>query len=377
MSGQSIVILSPYFPPRECGLSSYSYYFAHQLSQQGRSVKVLTSSEFEGESDSNIEVCPLVAKWNAYHLFQGLSRTLEPDSLLLVQYVPQMYQRIGLCFYLPFALLWFRLIKGHRIHLMAHELAYPWLPGDPKSWILHLLHRFILALLTLAADNVFCSTDRYQKTFQQYFPWRKAHYLPVGSNVLPSLEQSPLPEDLKEWRDPQKKLVALFGSAHSSKRIPMVLSFLNDYAISDQSIQILYIGLSGEEVEKASGLQLGSSIFKAVGKKSNDQLPDYFFHMDYLICFFDDGMSARRGSALAGMAFGTPVLSTDSPFTDPILRDWPNLFLLDEKQFASQSLIVLKGERDNKQKEIGRQKFADYFSWEKIVKRYLYVSEQS
>jgi len=378
---KKIIIISPNYLPQENGLAMYTHCFAEQCAKF-HDVFIITSSDDNIHPVPQDKVFRVVSNWHGLDLLKILkiSKKLGADHLLF-QYVPYMYsKRAGINFSLPMLILILRLCGRAKIQIMYHELYYP-KHFNVKAMILHHVHKGMLFFSALFAHTLYASTEYFQQKILALLPWKKVHHLPVGSNI-PKINLSPTDEEeLRKTISPEEvRIIGLFGSFHPSKNIKLVLQNLLDIADQQKNIKILYIGATLTELKAevdSSYHELLKTYIYPTGFLSTAHVGEYLCLLDGMLAYFSDGISTRRGSMLAAMQLGIPILSTQTSYTDSLLlgQDFLTLVNADEVTFpAALKRKISQGwpknlPADSKEREIAFYK--RHFSWGEIVKKFL------
>jgi glycosyltransferase involved in cell wall biosynthesis len=91
---------------------------------------------------------------------------------------------------------------------------------------------------------------------------------------------------------------------------------------------------------------------------------------DLFVAPFDAGASMRRGSLLAGLAHGLPVVSTSAALTSSYLRDGDNIALVpprDPAALAARIAKLLKSRAQRARLAKGARKLAERLAWSSIA----------
>jgi glycosyltransferase involved in cell wall biosynthesis len=380
-----ILVVCPKYFPTEEGLAHYTTEFCRHLAERC-TVAVLTSDVSAGvdHGAQGVEVLADVRRWGFGGPFFALKSALrfDPDRVL-IQFVPFMYSERGGINLTLVAFAWFWKLRAlrHRkgaVHVMFHEIWFP-LSRRPSAVVMHVLHRCMALGVSLAAEHNFCATGIAARLVEkQLRPFaRPVDVLFVGSN----LERSSRPVAVRSpERTPLK--VCIFGSVHPSKNVPLVLRTLQAAQHrASRPFEVTVIGLSLEQaIREAPELRswLETKV-RVTGHLSAEAAADELGAQDLAICYFSDGVSGRRGSMLAALCEGTPIVTTAREYTDASFFGQPSLKLLscDERRFESELTELLCGEERpfaGVSRDEVRRYYEENFSWRAIVDRYIALS---
>jgi len=378
-----VLVISPLYYPDEEGLAHYTTEFCRHL-QQDADVTVLTGVRAAETGPGGVLVLPWLERWDLAGLLLALGRArfIRPDRIL-IQFVPFMYARRGginfaIVAAAAVAALHARMGGNGGVQIMFHELWH-WRSSRPRELAMHLAHRTMVVGLCLAARDVFCATERFASEVRDALGGveRPIHLLAVGSN----LERA---ESALRPRPPHDGplRVGLFGSLHASKNVPMVLRALQRASARAKGrIKVSVIGLERRELSSAvpdlaDWLDAEATV---TGWVTADQAAAKLAEQDFLVSYFQDGVSSRRGSLLAALCEGVPVVTTWRDVSDTVFLDqpWVKLLSCDAEEFGAQlETFLTSAERPFAGVTAAEvRKFYDaHFSWRALVQRYLDIS---
>jgi len=262
------------------------------------------------------------------------------QKTFLFQYVPFMYNRRGgINFSLPLFFLYLRLFTDFRIQIMFHEVNYPFL-AQFKAIVLYISHKLMGFWLGILANDVFASTNTFRDMLARMLLEKKVHVLPVGSNINPSNASNDRIDELRKELAPKNELlIGMFGTFHPSKNVKLPIEKLVGLSKKlKRKLKIIYIGTTLEELASELGVDeilLKDHVF-ATGFLPQDKVAEYLKCLDGFIAYFIDGVSTRRGSLLAAIQEGIPVITTEDKDTDIIFKhhEFIKLLPVDSKKFS-------------------------------------------
>ena len=312
---QSILIVSPLYPPARGGVADHTQRLAQELSAQA-DVSVLTSLETTG--DEPVRVCPLIRDWsNAPELLGILSETAA-QSAILWQYVPHMYGRGGVNLALPKVMAALHK-QGRRQIVIVHEIAAPFSPWPHRLWYA-LAHRWQWRRILQEADAIGISTEAWLEEWTRRTPQfrKKFRLLPSPSSIPIASVAS---DHRQTWRrrhglPTAARMLLYFGSLNPSKQFSWVLTAWQQAQAAEVPVALVIVGDHSKE-SVPRGL---SNLFKDLGYLAAEEVSAALQAADVLALPFIDGVSERRTSFMAGLNHGCAIVTTVGHNTGPTLR---------------------------------------------------------
>jgi glycosyltransferase involved in cell wall biosynthesis len=310
------------YPPQPGGVADYTRLLARGLAEAGDEVCVWAPSCADPAlQEPGVEVRRLPDRFGPRGLRQlGRALRREPGPFrLLVQYVPHMYgyraMNLPLC-------LWLRYACPARPWVMFHEVAFPVSRGQPlRHNFLGLVHRRMAALVAGAAERLFVSTPAWEPLLGRLDPGPKpVSWLPVPSNV--PTEADPTAVAAVRGRlttVPGATVVGHFGTFGPSAA-DLLAACLPPLLQADRRRLALLVGRrSGPFAERLRGdhPDLAEQVH-ATGGLGAEAVAAHLHACDVLLQPCIDGVSSRRGSVMAGLALGLPLVTTRGPATEPV-----------------------------------------------------------
>jgi glycosyltransferase involved in cell wall biosynthesis len=382
------VICPKYFPIAD-GLGHYTTEFCRHLAERAE-VAIWTSRDrgrvekASGHPPGQVTLIDTVKRWTWGGPFASVRRALDfgPDKIL-VEFVPFMYTpRGGINFSLVF-LAWFlaaraRVVGRGRVQVMFHELWYPF-AWRPKDALLHLAHRCMVFGVGVASEDVFCSTPYgVDVVRRRLWPFqRETHLLPVASSLERDGASAPSP------RPPDDVLrLAIFGSLHAGKNASLVFEAVREASrASPWKLELTIIGPTREELYAEFpewGAWLDDTA-RVAGPLDSDEAADCLASQDFLVAYFQDGVSTRRTTLMAAFCEGLPAVTTWGVMSDETFRNRPFLKLLpcEGSPFVRELVALLtSSERPfaGVSRDDVRSFYRQRFSWSSIIRRYMELS---
>jgi glycosyltransferase involved in cell wall biosynthesis len=164
----------------------------------------------------------------------------------------------------------------------------------------------------------------------------------------------------------------VFGTlAGKARQLDAITAALRALCTDDRSVRVLYVGPDGALLQDA----IPDLPVLDAGRLPAADVSVHLAAMDLHLTPFVDGLSTRRGSAMAGLQHGVATLSTDGALTDRMLRAAAGkAFVLtpvgDTPAFVQAALALrAEGSRRMHIAETGRRFFQTHFAWEAIADR--------
>jgi len=306
------------YPPQPGGVGDYTYLLAKALSEAGERVHVWTpASTSEIPELPGVEIHLLPRNFGLAWLRaldQGLANA-APQSKILIQYVPHMYgwksMNIAFC-------AWLALRRNRNFWLMFHEVAFPFKDGQPwKHHFLAITHRLMAWTILRTAKKSFTSTEAYKDLLARLAPNVPVRLLRLFSNVPFANTRSFAHRTHSKVLD-SAPLVGVFSSF--GPKICAILENTLPALLAGSTFDVLLIGPGAGLIE---GFLRKYPAFKGRLRTSGrvdavDAAP-YFYHCDVLLQLYPEGACPARGTLMAALASGVPVVTTAGPLTGSLL----------------------------------------------------------
>jgi glycosyltransferase involved in cell wall biosynthesis len=293
-------------------------------------------------------------RYEAGGLAPVLGATSSPDWVLL-QYNPFRYGRGGLALGLMRDALRLRR-RNIALAIMVHEA---WVPMDaPRRTLIGLWQRLQLRFLLRLAGAVMTSTEALARELG-----RGALHMPVATNVSPVATSPQAARD--RLRLDGKLTVALFGRANDSRAYDYVdaaIAALSQTYGADHLV-VLNLGADAPLPHVPPGVELRSP-----GRQTADELSRGLWASHMVLLPLTDGVSTRRGTLMAALAHGRPVLGLTGHNTDTVLTDAHDALALSpmgESAAFAQAAVDLAGDACRLQNlgDAGRRLYEARFDW--------------
>jgi hypothetical protein len=316
-------VLTGEYPPQPGGVADYTRLVVNGLACGGDRVTVYAPPHPGAElPDSGVTVHRLPDHFGPrglVALHAALTARPRPDRLL-VQYTPQAFGYKGMN--LPFALWLAYLGRRTPVWVMFHEVACPLGRGQTLKYALlgHVTRR-MARLVAGTADRLFVSVPSWGPLLRELGQRRRpAEWLPVPSNLPTTVDVSSR-EAIRGWLAPRPETTVIghfgtFGGMNSGFVEAALVPVLRR---SPTRIGLL-VGRGSDQFREqlvTEHRDLAARVL-ATGALSGPEAAAYLTACDLLIQPYPDGVSARRGSAMAGLALGVPTVTNTGFLSEPI-----------------------------------------------------------
>ena len=303
-------ILTGAYPPAPGGVGDYTRVVARALAAAGDEVHVITSAG--GADDGPVRV----------HAIDGVFTMLGTRALgdaiarlparreILVQYTPYAFGGRGINLVLP---VWLRARAPHeRITVMFHEVMYPIRPGQPlRHNLLGRAHRWMAATLVRAARRALVATPRWAEILRESCGATcPIDWAPVPSNLPTSADPTRVAATHARLARPDELLIGHFGAYGR-----WVAEMLEPIVIG-LSGRVLLLGRGSREFRARHSSASGR--IHAAGELDPTTAAEHVAACDLLVQPYPDGVTTRRGSVMAGLALGVPVVTNAGELTEPL-----------------------------------------------------------
>ena len=314
-------IITGEYPPQHGGVGDYTYELALELSRAGERVHVWTPEPDSGlpapDRDIDVHLLPRNFGWRwLAALDRGLAKSRDPERSVIVQYVPHMYGWKSMNFALCF---WMMLRRKLNFSVMFHEVAFPFRKGQPlKHHVLAVVHRLMARSIARSADRVFTSTDHYRTLLTRLAPAATVRFLRIFSNVPFSSTRDVHDRVRPAWAG-TRPIVGVFSSF--GNEICQQLDRALPALLADSTIKFLLIG-PGEDymADFCRRFPALRNQINTSGRVNALQAGPYLQSCDVLLQLYPDGACTARGTLLAALASGTPVVTTAGRLTGAVLK---------------------------------------------------------
>jgi len=313
-----------------------------------------------------VHLHPLPGKFGLRWLM-ALERGLASYSgkqTVLVQYVPHMYgwkaMNIAFCCWLA--------CGRKSVWVMFHEVAYPFRQGQPlKHHFLAAVHRCMAWIVLRGASRSYTSIEHYQQTLEKLAPKSEPKLLRIFSNV--PFKRSHGVKSLRR-RDAHFRVGAFSNFQPEISRL-LVDAFAA--LLENPAFEVRLIG-PGEQFLKAfvSRFPQFRDRISTTGHVNAPEIGPHLEACDALLQLYPDGACAARGTFIAALASGVPIVSNAGLLTESIFaRRGAVAFCADDPEAIRTTLERLQADPDYARRisEAARRLYTAEFDVEVTVAR--------
>lgn len=334
------VFITGAYPPDSGGLADYTAVLAKELARHGDAVTVVT-----GPLDSTrlrvaegVQVLTLVDHFGRRGLAQldqflaGLSAPCQ----MFVQYVPQALgpRRSSRFKGLPLTFAWWlRQRQGAPVWTMFHEAKVMAPPGSGIARNgLSLVTEQMLAWTARASQRIFVAMNAWEPHIARHLAaGQRVEYLPIPSNVPTRVDPTARDRTRANLLNGHARAIVGHFGTFSSEVTGLIEPLLRHSITEHAERQILLIGDGSREFAGRLPPE-AAHLVTATGRLEAEAVAQHLSACDLMVQPFPDGASTRRGSIMAGLALGVPVVSNLGRASEAIWQQQNALGLASDQQ---------------------------------------------
>ena len=393
-----IGLITGEYPPDQGGVGDFTHELGKALATQGHEVHVITSASQNPQPETRnpkpATRNPVIVHrsvrgwgWGCWRDIIRQNDTLRFD-VLNIQYQTAAYGMHPAINLSPLRLQ-LRAGTGSRPHTVVtfHDVKVPYLfpkAGRLRWWVNLVLARWSHAVIATNAED-FARLSTYSFI-------RSLSLIPIGSNVSP---QPPADYNRASWRarwglKPDDLLLSYFGFLNESKGAETLVHALDRLAQSASNLQYpisnIQLMMVGGKVgssdptnltylKKIEGLIEELGLTERVlwtGYTPQPEVSANLLASDVCVLPYRDGASFRRGSFMAALAHGLPIVSTRPRVDVPELRHGENILLVppDAPVALAEAIARLASDAELRRRlGEGAARLAQDFTWGKIAEK--------
>jgi glycosyltransferase involved in cell wall biosynthesis len=331
-------ILTGEYPPQPGGVGDYTRQTAAALARAGEEVHVWTGGAGEETSETEgVQLHRLHGNFGPVGLarLSGELARSRRSTRLLVQYVPHAFGWKGMN--APFCL-WLANRRRESVWVMFHEVAAPiGLELPWKQKILGWVTRWMAARMARSAERLFVSTPAWHPILRELAPdGPEAVWLPVPSNLPTTVSAEEVARIRRRLApDDGDRLIGHFGT-YGELITPLLTAALPLILSRGVARRVLLMGrgasVFAEKLERSTPFCRGR--VTAPATQTDAELAAHLAACDVLFQPYPDGVTTRRGSLMAGLALGAPIVTTRGVLTESIWQEQEAVSLTDVDDVA-------------------------------------------
>ena len=377
-----IGVVTGEYPPMQGGVGDFTRELCKALAALGQEVHILTRVGSESKGlPANCHLHPGVERWD-WSTSGRLRRWIQTHDLEIVnlQYQAAAYEMH------PAVNLLSSRAAGVPLVVTFHDLNVPYLfpkAGRIRWW----------AVLALArrASGVIVTNREDQLILERYRAIARLAAIPIGSNISPS---PPPSYDRDAWRRrwgvrSDETLLGYFGFLNESKGSKDLIRTCE--ILKGSPVKLMMIGgrtgssdpsnqyYAKEIDDLIAELGLEEQIFWT-GYCPSSEVSAGLLAADILLLPYRDGVSYRRGSFMAAVAHGRPIISTTPRVELESLRHQENIYLVPPAApvaMAEAVRTLRKNDMLCKKLAAGSAELARSFRWDSIAQATLALFEST
>ena len=309
-------LITSEYPPQGGGVGDYSELIAKGLAAEGETVHVWCPSY--GTTQHNVKGVTVhqelgrIGPADMRRVGRMLDQFPRPRRLL-VQWVPHGYgyQSMNLSFCLW---LWQRAkIKHDWIEIMVHEPFLAFGGGSWKQGLVAAVHRTMIVTLLMSARRVWVSIPLWE-TLLRPFAFGRSNlfsWLPVPSNI-PVIGNDLGNTELRSRYASREEIILGHFGAYDSYMTEVMLELVPSLLNQNDQLSVLLLGKGGVGLRNLlinRRPSLNQRVY-ATSALSSEDISRHLSVCDLMMQPYQDGVSGRRGSVMAALAHGVPVVTT-------------------------------------------------------------------
>lgn len=376
-----ILLISGEYPPMQGGVGDYTHELGKAFISLGAETSVLTSVQGHGPAPSEREpqVHPLIERWSwqCLGVILRVIRQVRPD-VVHIQYQTAAYAMRPAINFLPW---WGKARLQGAAPLFAvtyHDVKVPYLfpkAGPLRTWVTQFIAKHCdAAIVTNEEDRRWLARCRLR---------REPVLIPIGSNI-----DATLPADYDRERQrarwgygPDDIVLGYFGFLNESKGGETLIHVLDTLVRWGYNVRLLMIGgkFGSSDPTNVGYAQRVDALIASLGLSErvcstgfmpNDQVSANLMATDICVLPYRDGASFRRGSFMAALAHGRPIVSTAPRVEIPELVDGDNIALApadDVDALARQVAALIDKPQQRERIAQGAKALSCRFEWHALA----------
>ncbi len=364
----NVLLVSGEYPPDVGGVADYTARLRQALVERGAQVAVFTRAHAVGSGQDQ----PARDGWG-FGALAAIARHAPWGGVVHVQYQAAAYGLRGEMCLLPLLL---RLVRRDvRCVTTFHDARVPYVfpkAGPLRLGLLRLMARSCHAVVAADPSDVVALGG----------PSPRHHVVPIGSNVDCA---PPAGYDRDDFRTRLglrlgDLAVGYFGFLNASKGLDTLLQVFERILKRVPSARLILLGGetgASDATDRATAdafdrrLRSLSGHVIRTGYLAPQELSAYLLALDVALLPYMDGASLRRGSLLACVEHGVPIVTTSGPGLVPLLADAVMALRPDDPEALARAALAVGGDAGLRARlQDGSRRVASAVSWKEIALRH-------
>ncbi len=353
------------------GVGAYTDILSRRLQQLGHDIFIF-SQHGTIEQNSSIHLTNTVSDWGIGTQFE-IKKWTEYHQLELInlQFQTAAFDMSPWIHFLPQILL-------TPLVTTFHDLRFPYLfpkAGKLRDWIV--MH------LAKSSEGVIVTNHEDFSSIQSL----QAIMIPIGSNILSAKAITSAELRQKHELGKDDFIVGFFGFINHSKGVDTLLHALKQ--VNDKRVKLLVIGgrtgasdptniTYADEIDRLiTELELEQQVIWT-GYVTEDEVSGYLQLADVVTLPFRDGASFRRGSLMAAIEQGRPIITTQPALDIPEFSTANMMLMPADKpaELAEAITTLMQSPEKRQQLQANVKDLRKHFDWNTIAQETIQYFEQ-
>jgi len=359
-----IAIITRQLPPERCGIADHSGHFARTIEQKG--IKATLVGSRGGGNKNTIVIKDDWSKKGLSNLFYKLKSI--NIKYLVMQYTPLAFLVNRWMQNFDLTDFWKTCSKNWHTSLIVHETYFrTW--QHPFSLFRGTMEKRLLQLLVKTSSNVFSASQPIVSEMKRWTLENKIYFLPIGSNVpLVAIDRNKF--KVQHKIKPESTILTLFGGGTSLWWLKSYVNIVDHY-LKRQGLKICWLFLGNAPKD---WFRLSFPVISP-GYLSPEELSRWLQLTDIFLVPHKFGLNAKRGTAIAALQHGLPIIGSRGCITDNFFKDIKGIRLFPVSKPKVMCEEVLKLTQDPHLRErLGKYNsiyYREHLEWGKIVETFL------
>jgi glycosyltransferase involved in cell wall biosynthesis len=319
-----IDFLTGEYPPLRGGVADHTALVAAALVERGAEVHVWTGgtegSTTEPDGVHVHRIAGVFGRPDLARLRDAMDAAGEPARLVL-QWVPHAFGYRGIN--LPLATWLLARARRRPMDVLVHEPGLAPFDGGVRHFIAAAIQWSMLAAVLMRARRTWVTTPAWTPRVQPFVS-HPLQWVGVPSNV-PAVATTAQVERVRKRLAPSGQLLVGHFGTHGDRareHWSVVLATLRALAREGVRARLMLLGRGSDStIAYLRALGATSDEVDATGPLEARELSAHLFACAVFAQPFPEGVTTRRGSVMAELAHGRPVVTTDGWLTEAVWRE--------------------------------------------------------